>query len=130
MDIEKFYAQRFPRLDRLLRDADMACGPDIWLLATQLLERLEQQGKLPKLELELMPLLRPIFCRTPEEQARFPHLFEQCLIDKNKESVSIATVNRLVSTERGIFIPCAAAYRNLINTGGWLESCLSLSSFR
>ncbi len=103
MDIEKFYAQRFPRLDRLLRDADMACGPDIWLLATQLLERLEQQGKLPKLELELMPLLRPIFCRTPEEQARFPHLFEQCLIDKGSGPVSIATVNRLVSTERGIF---------------------------
>lgn len=103
MDIKKFYAQRFPKLDKLLREADMACGPDVWLLATQLLERLKQQDKLPKSEWELMPLLRPVFCRTPEEQARFPHLFEQCLNDKDKKRISIAAVNRLVSTEQGIF---------------------------
>lgn len=123
MDIEKFYAERLPRLDKLLRDADMSSSPDVWLRVVQLLERLKQQGKLPEFESELMPLLRPVFCCTPEEQARFPHVFEQCL--KGKEPVNIGVVNRLVSTEQGIFNALRTRVKRL-DKYWWLAGILAV----
>ncbi|MCP5242428.1 MAG: hypothetical protein H6940_03160 [Burkholderiales bacterium] len=104
-----------------MRDAAISSSPDVWLLAVQLLERLKQQGGLPKQERELMPLLRSIFCRTPEDQARFPYVFEQCLNDK--KPVSIAAVNRLVSTEQDIFNALRDSVRRL-DKYWWLTGIL------
>ncbi len=125
MDIEQFYTRRFAKLDSLLRDADMACGPDVWLLVVQLLERLKRQNKLPEHEAQLMPLLCPLFCRTPEEQDRFAHLFAQCLSDEGKALPGIATVNRIIAPAQGIYNNLRTKVKRL-DKYWWLAGALIL----
>ncbi|PZN72519.1 MAG: hypothetical protein DM484_24395, partial [Candidatus Methylumidiphilus alinenensis] len=78
MDIQNLY-QSLHGLDAKLRAEGMKSGPDVWLLVFRLLERLQQQGRLPDEPEGLVPLLGPLFCRHPEDQARFPKLFDQWL---------------------------------------------------
>ncbi|MCB1984679.1 MAG: formylglycine-generating enzyme family protein, partial [Nitrosomonas sp.] len=93
MDIRAFYA-RIDDLGSLLRAEGMAHGVDVWLSAARLLDRLEQQNKLPKDASELAPLLGPLFCKSPEEQARFPILYAQWL---NGESSSMLAAQNCIS---------------------------------
>lgn len=99
MDIQSF-RDRLDGLDTLLRNYGMGCGVDVWQSVFLLLTRLEQQGRLPDNPRQLSPLLGPLFCRNPEEQARFPVLFEQWLNDG--QGPSIATNNRLATPEQTV----------------------------
>lgn len=83
MELNDFFSQ----LDVELRAEGMTYGPDVWLRVYQLVERLKQKGPLPEDKRKLMPLMRPLFCRNPEEQARFAFLFEQCLTKEDRKSV-------------------------------------------
>lgn len=47
------------------------------LAAQQLLVRLAAQGQLPATSTQIAALLGPIFCTSPEDQSRFPGLFER-----------------------------------------------------
>jgi formylglycine-generating enzyme required for sulfatase activity len=71
--------QRLRSLDALLRRDGMLRGPDVWQSVYDLLVRLDAQGRLPDDERWLAPLLGPLLCRNPEEQRRFPRLFEEWL---------------------------------------------------
>jgi len=102
----KLYA-RIDELGALLRAAGMAHGVDVWLSVARLLKQLEERGKLPKDEKDLAPLLGPLFCRNPEEQARFPVLFEQWL---NRETQPVLeTVNRTAAPGRDALLAAQAA---------------------
>ncbi len=92
MDIHSF-RNRLDGLDALLRAENMLCGPDIWQLVFMLLKRLEQQNRLPDDAHQLAPLLGPLFCRNPEDQARFRVLFKQWLSD---DVATIGSVNRVI----------------------------------
>lgn len=106
MDSREFY-NRIDELGALLRAEGMAHGVDVWLSVARLLDRLERQGKpLPDAK-NLIPLLGPLFCRNPEEQARFPVLFEQWL-NKGKQS-SLASVNRITAPGRDALLAAQAA---------------------
>lgn len=64
----------FHHLDQLadlLRAEGFACGPDVWLSVYRLLAQFKQKNKLPHDTDQLRLLLGPLFCRNPEEQARF-----------------------------------------------------------
>lgn len=100
MDSREFYS-RIDEFGVLLRAEGMAHGVDVWLSVARLLNRLQQQNKLPEKASELAPLLGPLFCRNPEEQARFPVLFEQWL--KGESQSSLATENRISSPGRNAF---------------------------
>jgi hypothetical protein len=113
VDIHSF-RDRLDGLDALLRDYGMGCGVDVWQSVFLLLARLEQQGRLPDNPQQLAPLLGPLFCRNPEEQARFPVLFEQWLNDG--QGPSIATNNRLVTPEQTVM----TAERAKIKRTGWI----------
>lgn len=106
MDSREFYF-RIDELGALLRAEGMAHGVDVWLSVARLLDHLERQGKLPPDAKNLTPLLGPLFCRTPEEQARFPVLFEQWL-NKEKQS-SLASVNRITAPDRNALLAAQAA---------------------
>ncbi len=93
MDIQDF-RDRIDGLDALLRAENMPCGPDVWQLVFMLLRRLEQQNRLPDDAHQLAPLLGPLFCRNPEDQARFSVLFKQWLSD---DAATIASVNRIIA---------------------------------
>ena len=106
MDSREFY-NRIDELGALLRAEGMAHGVDVWLSVARLLERLQQQDKLPKDVSELAPLLGPLFCRNPEEQARFPVLFEQWLNPKKQSS--LASVNRIIAPGKDALLATQAA---------------------
>jgi len=95
----------FTRLDGELRAEGMACGPDVWLrvfqlpLVKQLMQKDANQVQLEEIRY-LMLWLRPLFCRNPEEQARFSFLYEQCLTAK---PASAAADNRIVSAQQAIY---------------------------
>ncbi|MFZ4701230.1 MAG: SUMF1/EgtB/PvdO family nonheme iron enzyme [Candidatus Methylumidiphilus sp.] len=95
MDIQNFY-QQLPGLDAKLRAEGMKSGPDVWLLVVRLLERLQQQDRLPNEPKALIPLLGPLFCRYPEDQARFPVIFEEWL----NGGPSLASVVSVASPEQ------------------------------
>ncbi|WP_394808472.1 formylglycine-generating enzyme family protein [Nitrosomonas sp.] len=107
MDSREFYYSHIDELGALLRAEGMAHGVDVWLSVARLLNRLQQQDKLPKEASELAPLLGPLFCRNPEEQARFSVLFEQWLKGENKSS--LATENRISSPGRSAFVAAQEA---------------------
>ena len=90
------------RLDALLRAEGMRYGPDVWQSVAILLNRLEDTGQLPSDENQLAPLLGPIFCRHPEDQARFPLLFVQALADDDTTSSPIVDVCRIVAPDKAI----------------------------
>lgn len=106
MDSRAFYS-RIDNLGVLLRAEGMAHGVDVWLSVARLLERLERQGRLPHDASDLAPLLGPLFCRNPQDQARFPVLFEQWLKGENESS--LATENRISSSGRSAFIAAQEA---------------------
>ncbi|MBX9894702.1 MAG: SUMF1/EgtB/PvdO family nonheme iron enzyme [Nitrosomonas sp.] len=87
----------FAQLDAVLRAEDMMYGPDVWLRVHQLALRLNYYHAPPADLRQLLPVLRPLFCRNPEEQARFAFLFEQCLSEKPQ---SLASVNRIDSPQQ------------------------------
>lgn len=99
MDLNDFFA----RLDGELRAEGMVCGPDVWLRVFRLIEQLKQDSD-QKAHLadmrQLMLWLRPLFCRNPEEQARFSYIFEQCLTEKSADT---AADNRITSTQQAIY---------------------------
>ncbi|MBS0298753.1 MAG: formylglycine-generating enzyme family protein [Proteobacteria bacterium] len=98
---------RINELGALLRAAGMAHGVDVWLSVARLLKQLEERGKLPKDEKDLAPLLGPLLCRNPEEQARFPVLFEQWL---NHEKLPVLqAVNRTAAPGRDALLTAQAA---------------------
>ncbi len=106
MDSRTFYS-RIDELGALLRAEGMAHGVDVWLSVARLFKRLEQQGKLPQDTSELAPLLGPLFCRNPEEQARFPVLFAQWL---NEETHSkLAAENRIDTPNRAALLAAQRA---------------------
>lgn len=106
MDSQKFYS-RIDELGALLRAEGMAHGVDVWLSVARLFKRLEQQDKLPQDASELAPLLGPLFCRNPEEQARFPVLFAQWL---NEETHSkLAAENRIDAPNRAALLAAQRA---------------------
>ncbi len=84
------------RLAALLQAEGMVCGPDVWLSVYRLLSRLREQGKLPQGAEQLKLLLGPLFCRNPEEQARFKVLFDQWWITQAdvQASDNLATLPR------------------------------------
>jgi len=86
---------RFDGLDALLRAEGMACGVDVWQSVFLLLGRLERQGRLPDDASALASLLGPLFCRNPEDQARFPVIFQQWLHDDAATVPAVASVNRI-----------------------------------
>lgn len=106
MDSRAFYS-RIDNLGVLLRAEGMAHGVDVWLSVARLLERLERQGRLPHDASDLAPLLGPLFCRNPQDQARFPVLFEQWL--KGESQSSLATENRISSPGRSAFVAAQEA---------------------
>ncbi|AEJ01438.1 Sulphatase-modifying factor protein [Nitrosomonas sp. Is79A3] len=106
MDSRKFYS-RIDGLGALLRAEGMAHGVDVWMSVARLLERLERQGRLPHDASDLAPLLRPLFCRNPQDQARFPVLFEQWL--KGESQSSLAKENRISSPGRSAFVAAQEA---------------------
>ncbi len=71
-----------------------------------MLDRLERQGRLPKDARELAPLLGPLFCRNPEEQARFPVLFKQWLNPETQPA--LASVNRIAAPGRDALLAAQA----------------------
>ncbi len=95
MDIQNLY-QSLHGLDAKLRAGGMKTGPDVWLLVFRLLQRLQQQGCLPDEPKALAPLLGPLFCRHPEDQARFPVIFAEWL----NGGPSLASKNRVASPEQ------------------------------
>jgi formylglycine-generating enzyme required for sulfatase activity len=101
VDIRHFFS-RIDELGAMLRAEGMAHGADVWLSVSRLLHRLEQKGSLPDDARELAPLLGPLFCRNPEDQARFPVLFEQWLTGAG--TASLAGQNRLVVPGRAALI--------------------------
>lgn len=109
MNTVRLYS-RIDELGALLRAAGMAHGVDVWLSVARLLKQLEERGKLPKDEKDLAPLFGPLLCRNPEEQARFPVLFEQWL---NRETQPVLeTVNRTAAPGRdALLIAQAAAHK-------------------
>jgi formylglycine-generating enzyme required for sulfatase activity len=111
MDIRHFY-QNLHGLDAKLRAEGMQYGPDVWLLVTRLLERLQQQGRLPDDPSALAPLLGPLFCRYPEDQARFPAIFAEWLTG----APPAAAMNRVVSPQQQ---PIAGARAN-VRRAAWL----------
>ena len=106
MDSRAFYS-RLDNLGTLLRAEGMAHGVDVWLSVARLLDRLERQGRLPHDASDLAPLLGPLFCRNPQDQARFPVLFEQWLKGENKSS--LATENRISAPGRSAFVAAQEA---------------------
>jgi formylglycine-generating enzyme required for sulfatase activity len=120
VDIQSF-RDRLKGLDALLRNYGMGCGIDVWQSVFLLLEHLEQQSRLPDNPQQLAPLLGPLFCRNPEDQARFPVLFEQWLNDG--QGPSIATNNRFTTPEQ----PVMSAARAKINRSGWFWIAGSLT---
>ncbi|MCX7114051.1 MAG: formylglycine-generating enzyme family protein [Proteobacteria bacterium] len=66
-------------LHQLLRTHGMERGPDDWQAVHDLLLKLASENRLPAQPQDLQPLLGPLLCRSPQEQARFPHLFRQWL---------------------------------------------------
>jgi hypothetical protein len=78
VDVGKL-CERLRGLDALLRREGMPRGPDAWQAVFDLLARLDGQGRLPDDMARLAPLLGPLFCRNPEEQSRFPRLFQEWL---------------------------------------------------
>ncbi|OQW38838.1 MAG: hypothetical protein A4S08_08720 [Proteobacteria bacterium SG_bin4] len=110
MNIAELYS-RIGELNALLRAAGMAHGVDVWLSVARLFKQLEQQdNKLLNDEKDLAPLLGPLLCRNPEEQARFPELFEQWL---NRETQPVLeTVNRIAAPGRdGLLVAQAAVQK-------------------
>ena len=70
----------FHHLDQLadlLRAEGFACGPDVWLSVYRLLAQFKRKNKLPHDTDQLRLLLGPLFCRNPEEQARFKAIYER-----------------------------------------------------
>jgi hypothetical protein len=61
--------------DALLRGAGLRHGPEAWQAAHDLLLALARKQRLPDDPRALAPLLGPLFCRSPAEQARFAGLF-------------------------------------------------------
>lgn len=121
MNTARLYSS-IDELGALLRAAGMAHGVDVWLSVARLLKQLEERGKLPKDEKDLAPLLGPLLCRNPEEQARFPELFKQWL---NRETQPVLeTVNRTAAPGRGALLAAqAAAQKNAKALGhGWHRS--------
>ncbi|MGZ0018025.1 SUMF1/EgtB/PvdO family nonheme iron enzyme [Nitrosomonas sp. wSCUT-2] len=84
----------FAQLDAVLRAEDMMYGPDVWLRVHQLVLRLDYYHAPPSDFRQLLPMLRPLFCRNPGEQQRFTFLFEQCLT-ANEKPQTLASVNRI-----------------------------------
>jgi len=107
--------------DAILRREGMPTGPDVWQSVFLLLERLEQQGRLPNDARELAPLLGPLFCRHPEEQARFPVLFEQWLA----KGPALATVNRIEAPERTAILAVRAKLKR--SAWYWLAATVLLA---
>jgi hypothetical protein len=120
MDITAFRAQ-LDRLDALLRIEGMACGPDVWQAVFRLLDRLQRQGRLPAEAEQLAPLLEPLFCRHPEEQARFPLLFAQWLA--GEKGAGLAAVNRAGSAEHATITTARRKAKRV----GWLWGLSSLA---
>ena len=116
MDIQNLY-QSLHGLDAKLRAEGMKSGPDVWLLVFRLLERLQQQGRLPDEPKGLVPLLGPLFCRHPEDQARFPVIFEQWL-----GGPSLASFTHMASPEQQ---PITQA-RVKIRKAAWMWSIVAL----
>jgi formylglycine-generating enzyme required for sulfatase activity len=110
VNIKSFRAQ-LDGLDALLRAEGMPCGPDVWQSVFLLLDRLERQGRLPDDARQLAPLLGPLFCRHPEEQARFPVLFTQWW----SEGPALASINRVTAPEQAAI----AAVRARVQRTGW-----------
>lgn len=106
MNSAKLYS-RIDELGALLRAAGMAHGVDVWLSVARLLKQLEERGKLPKDEKDWAPLLGPLFCRNPEEQARFPVLFEQWLNPETQPALE--TANRIAAPGRDALLAAQAA---------------------
>lgn len=84
----------FAQLDAALRAEDMMYGPDVWLRVHELALRLDYYHAPPSDLRQLLPMLRPLFCRNPEEQQRFTFLFEQCL-NASEKPQNLTSVNRI-----------------------------------
>ncbi len=121
-----------PQLDSLaalLQAEGMACGPDVWLSVYRLWHRLKRQDRLPKDIQQWAPMLGPLICRNPEDQARFPVLFQQWLAAQAIHAVpagdkfTLAGVNRLAAPAQTTF----AALRSRVQKTGrvWLAGILT-----
>ncbi len=86
------WLERLGSLDALLRAEGFAHGSDRWLNVHDLLARKAGRGGLPEDPSGMRLLLAPLFCRSPEEQARFAGVFqrwlEQVAPPGEKESVT------------------------------------------
>lgn len=87
----------FAKLDAALRAEGLVYGQDVWLRVHKLVLQLGFLDTPPEDLHQIMPLLRPLFCRNPEEQQRFTFLFEQCLIEEPR---NLASVNRIDSPQQ------------------------------
>ncbi len=102
--------QQLDRLAALLRAEGMPSGPDVWLSVYRLLDRLKQKdNNFPQDVDQFRLVLGPLFCRNPEEQARFKVLFEYWWVtqsdpvgltskdEPHNDQFTLAAHNRLAS---------------------------------
>ncbi|WP_297323885.1 formylglycine-generating enzyme family protein [Nitrosomonas sp.] len=121
--------RRLDSLAALLHAEGMSCGPDVWLSVYRLLDHLKRQSRLPKDIRQLAPVLGPLFCRNPEDQARFPVLFEQWLAMQDEHAAvkgdefTLAAVNQMTSPKQTTL----AAVRSRVQKTGkvWLAAILA-----
>lgn len=67
--------RRLPEFYHLIRARGFSPGPDRWLAVHDLLFQLQADGNEPKSAKELLHLLAPLFCSSPEDQQIFSELF-------------------------------------------------------
>lgn len=126
----------FAHLHSLLQAQGMACGPDVWLSVSRLCASLHSRQALPSDAAGWSAILGPLFCRNPDEQARFPYVINQWLAQGTETpsqaehalNTAIANAHQIKSPGRDLFRAVRTKLQR-INLRWWALLLLMLLAF-